>query len=481
MSGITAIINIYKRPHILDEQLHAIRTQTIKPQCIFIWNNGNTDIDLSKYKNDTTIRVFDNNYNFGVWPRFLIGLIAPTEFICIFDDDTIPGPQWFENCMNSMKKKEALYGTIGVVFKHNLKMYTVDRRYGWDGPQNTTKYVDIIGHSWFFKRHWLNYFVREPFDIYTRSRNGEDMYLSFMLQKYANIQTCIPPHPIDNKNLWGSMPHTAWKYGCDGNSESCKYDSFNVMYEEYLSRGFRTLVSRTLATTTTDLPYFLDMIHNRTPFAIIRPADGEYHILKNNTLTNIDNWTFHSGGKLHTDLNNAIQLASDKSCYIGIPCTCCNDSMAKWYVNQFNINPLYTTFANIFVNANWKKWIEFINNSKISFTLIAPYNKSKFFINNHIEIPEYLVNNWDTMGERYIEKILTEVKSTKHTIYMFSSGPISKILIARAWAEHPYNIYLDIGSSLDFFLKGTTNREYVYDSSGLSQLVCKFNTDLIRL
>jgi len=64
---------------------------------------------------------------------------------------------------------------------------------------------------------------------------------------------------------------------------------------------------------------------------------------------------------------------------------------------------------------------------------------------------------------------------------LFSGGPISKILISHAWNEHPYNIYLDIGSSLDSFMKGSTNREYVIEGSPLSQLECKFDSNLIEI
>ena len=113
--SITAILNIYRRPHVLDEQIEAILAQTIKPECIFIWNNGNVDINLAKYKAMPNVRVFDNNFNYGVWSRFLIGFLAPTEYVCIFDDDTIPGTRWFENCVQSMYQREALYGTIGVM------------------------------------------------------------------------------------------------------------------------------------------------------------------------------------------------------------------------------------------------------------------------------------------------------------------------------------------------------------------------------
>jgi hypothetical protein len=182
-----------------------------------------------------------------------------------------------------------------------------------------------------------------------------------------------------------------------------------------------------------------------------------------------------------SDLDKALKLASNKSCYFGIPCRCCNKNMANIYINKYNINPLYTTFANIFVNANWKTWVDFINENNIYFTLVGPYNNSKLNINNHIEIPELLVNDWDSLGEMYTAKILGEVKKTTNNIYFFSCGPIAKILIAHAWAEHPYNIYIDIGSSLDLFLKGKTNRYYINESHDLSQLVCKFDKEIILI
>ena len=64
---------------------------------------------------------------------------------------------------------------------------------------------------------------------------------------------------------------------------------------------------------------------------------------------------------------------------------------------------------------------------------------------------------------------------------MFAGGPISKILVAKAWSLFPYNIYLDIGSSLDIFMKGSSNREYTLDNSYYSQLECKFDPLLIEI
>ena len=479
---ITAIVNVFRRGHVLDSQIEAIKNQSIPPKCIFILNNGNKEIDLTKYKNDSLFKVFDNNFNSGVWSRFIISVLADTKYVCIFDDDTIPGNNWFMNCVNSMNQREALYGTIGVIFKDENK-YVGLKRYGWGGNNNSIMPVDIVGHSWFFKKEWMSYFSRETPQINEMFCNGEDIHFSYMLQKYANIPTCVPPHPSHDLSLFGSIPNTAWEYGCDGNSGSNnEFSNFDITFNEYRKRGFKILKNRENANSVDDLKYFMNKIQCREPFALIRPCDGEYIVMQNETLTNIDNWTFQQNGKLCDDLKNAVNIASNKGCYIGIPCGSCNLKMANWYVKEFNINPYYTTFANVFVNKNWKQWTSFLINEKIPFIFVGSNKLPDIFMTHeHINIPLYLVNEWDSSGHEYLANILTKVKKYKNTIFMFSCGPISKIMIAHAWKEHPYNIYLDIGSSLDLYSKGSTNREYAMEGSELSKLECNFDSSVIQL
>jgi 2-polyprenyl-3-methyl-5-hydroxy-6-metoxy-1,4-benzoquinol methylase len=484
-SNITAIVNVFKREYVLEKQIEAIKNQSIPPKCIMIWNNGNNKIDLTKYKNDPFFKVFDNNYNSGVWSRFLIGQIANTEYIAIFDDDTIPGKNWFKNCLECMKKKEALYGTIGVIF-NDANQYSIKKRYGWDGSNNGNNIepipVDIVGHAWFFKKDWLSYFVRETPKVNEYFSVGEDMTFSFMLQKYANIPTYVPPHPSHDLSMFGSIPHTAWRFGGDGNSGSNVGYTFCKAFLDLRKRGLIILEDRQNATSTSDFNIFIDNIRKLKPFAIIRPCDGEYHILQNNTITNIDYWTFNKNGKLFHDLHKAINLASNKNCYVGIPCGNCNLDMAKWYIKTFKLNPFYTTFANIFVNKNWKPWISFLTDEKIQFIFIGPNNlPNNFLVQKYINIPLYFVNDWDEKGEEYLKNLLDEVKKYQNKIFIFSAGPIAKILISHAWNEHPHNIYLDIGSSLDLFMKGSTNRHYTTENGELSNVDCKFDANLITL
>lgn len=223
---VTAILNGYKRPSFLAEQVNAIENQTIKPSEIMLWQNHDVGFD-KELTNTLTTSI--SNKNLGVWARFAFALNAKTEYICIFDDDTIPGSKWFENCIETMKTHEGLLGTIGLIYD-NDKGYLPNVRHGWDRPNQKTVQVDIVGHAWFFKREWLSTFWRElrpnGFDIV-----GEDMHFSYTLQKYLGINTYVPPHPINDKEMWGSLK--GWEMGTEANGLSLKPANIQLMNEYY--------------------------------------------------------------------------------------------------------------------------------------------------------------------------------------------------------------------------------------------------------
>lgn len=252
MSNVTVILNGYKRPHVLAEQLAAIERQTVKPVQIMFWKNE-SGMAFDQQLIDRC-QSFIGNTNVGVWGRFALALLAEGDYVCIFDDDTIPGARWLENCLNSMKQRRGLYGTIGVVFDTHNGYDGQIRRFGWDTPIDEIKQVDIVGHSWFFEKKMLEYFWREiPDRRYYLC--GEDMHFSYMLQKYANLPTLVPPHPANDTSLYGSIPESAMRYGMEtvaiSHGSNC-----NVKFNEYLFKicreGFKLLIDNY------DRPYWVE-------------------------------------------------------------------------------------------------------------------------------------------------------------------------------------------------------------------------------
>lgn len=231
---VTTILQIYKRPGLFDEQYNSIINQTIKSDEIFvIHNEGGVNFDLSGYKD---IKYIYANPNQKYHLRFAVALLAKNENIAFFDDDTIPGDMWYENCLETIKKHDCLCVSNGRV----LNKQTM----GWDGPGWCTKNqeeveVDFGGHAWFLRKENLKYMWQD--EIYEYN-NGEDIQLSANLQIYGKIPTFVPPHPSDNPRIWGSGPN-AMKYGSDSvaswiaNREH--FNQRNELVNKYISKGWK--------------------------------------------------------------------------------------------------------------------------------------------------------------------------------------------------------------------------------------------------
>ena len=144
--SITVILNGYKRGNQLTEQLNALNNGTVKPDEILLWYNNPGDDSLINYDIMSEIPTALCNQNFGVWARFEFAFNARSEYVCIFDDDTIPGSRWLENCLETMKTNEGLLGSVGLLYLNPLlpaqaSYYEHYLRFGW--PENGNNDIPI--------------------------------------------------------------------------------------------------------------------------------------------------------------------------------------------------------------------------------------------------------------------------------------------------------------------------------------------------
>ena len=210
MNNITVILNCYKRSEYLPEQIQAIKNQTVPVKEIMVWSNRPEE--GQQYNLDELgVKAAYANCNFKFHGRFAFGLLAKTEYVAFFDDDTIPGPQWFENCLSIIEKENLILGSTGVLYLGDR--YSPHKKFGHNAENNDKlEYVDLVGHSWFMKRSTLQYlWYEDPISW----DNGEDIQLSGFAYKYGGIKTAVPPHPIENKKIWGSIKQD---YGMDKNA-----------------------------------------------------------------------------------------------------------------------------------------------------------------------------------------------------------------------------------------------------------------------
>lgn len=196
MSGITAILTGYNRPLSIHAVHAAVETQTIKPDDIWVWYNRGTEPQVECDNS----KIVMCNHNFGFYSRFALALLAKTEYVALFDDDTVPGPRWFENCMETMQTHEGILGTVGI--RLTGKSYQNHFRFGWPRPLTEPVDVDLAGHAWFFRRDWLKYmWMDKPLTF----ENGEDIHFAAQAQIHGGIKCYVPPHPSDDLDCWGSI------------------------------------------------------------------------------------------------------------------------------------------------------------------------------------------------------------------------------------------------------------------------------------
>lgn len=234
---ITTILNCYKRPEYLKEQIKAIKQQTIESE-ILIWYNKPEDAQQYDITN-LGVKTITCNFNFKFYGRFAAALLAKTKFVSVFDDDTIPGNKWYENCIASICEKPGIYGTSGVVLHEDR--YTPNHKVGWNGkfPNQEIQEVDLVGHAWFLEKKHLEYMWREEPISWD---NGEDMHLSYCAQKFGNIKTYVPPHPHKDFEMWGSKK--GHEYGTDLNASWRKQEHMkirNQIASDQIKKGWKIL------------------------------------------------------------------------------------------------------------------------------------------------------------------------------------------------------------------------------------------------
>lgn len=216
--SVTFILNGFRRSYTLKQQYEAIKAQTNQDFEIILWiNNIDSNTTYDKQILDSCHTIISNT-NYGVWGRFTAALNARTKYVCVVDDDTIPGKKWLDNCLETVKTHNGILSTRGVIMNAGCdNRYPMPDSYtavGWCNPNEDVVQVDMGCHSWFFEKTWIRAFFAEMPDVFPM-RYGEDMHLSYSVKKHFGINTYVPKHPKNNIDLWGSMPETAVEYGTD--------------------------------------------------------------------------------------------------------------------------------------------------------------------------------------------------------------------------------------------------------------------------
>lgn len=194
-TAVSVLLTSWKRPHTLKHQLEAVRGQSIRPKNIVVWHNH------SDVKPDmAALKQADYAYcsqNYGVWGRFNFCLNFDTEYVCVIDDDTIPGRRALEVCYEALQETGGVIGAMGVRFptgERNPREYI-----GLDGHLDVPHRVDLVGHMWFFMRDWLRDYHASNAPRHPHC--GEDYHWSFV----TGNNCWVPRRDLADADTWTSL------------------------------------------------------------------------------------------------------------------------------------------------------------------------------------------------------------------------------------------------------------------------------------
>lgn len=221
-----------------------------------------------------------------------------------------------------------------------------------------------------------------------------------------------------------------------------------------------------------DFNIFLNKIKNNEHFSLSRWGDGELTIIENNFI----DIRSKGNGEFKYDPNDTSYFISREllinsykykadNYYIGIACPCCVGYEKYNYMKLISgQDEKNLTWANIFVNSNYKKTIDELipelNNHDV-YLIINNSSKLNNLTFNPIGVSYIGTDAWIN-DINVIDKIIRYINENniKNTLFLFAAGPLANIATHLLWLNNQNNTYIDIGSILDQYLDLKITRGY---------------------
>jgi len=221
---ITVILNHFKRK-TLCAQLESLLHQTVPFHRVWVMSFGSPNDkslqSIVRSYNDTRISFVSSTYDFKYYGRFQMALQTDSDFVYVLDDDMIPGIKMLQilsHVGGTTKYQNSVLGSIGRILPFRQKDFTFPsyRKFrskeaglylpdpAYDIIVDRIVQVDFLSSSWFLSADLVKtLFVETPFTFMT----GEDLHLSYQLQKYRNAGSFVLPVAADDKETWGDSEH----------------------------------------------------------------------------------------------------------------------------------------------------------------------------------------------------------------------------------------------------------------------------------
>ncbi|KAG8494940.1 hypothetical protein CXB51_012336 [Gossypium anomalum] len=221
---VTVLLNHFKRK-TLCSQLDSLLQQSLPFHQVWVLSFGSPNEHSLKRivesYNDSRISFISSSYDFKYYGRFQMALQTESDLVYIVDDDMIPGKKMLQilsHVAGTEKYKNSVLGSIGRILPFRQKDFTFPsyRKFrskeaglylpdpAYDITVQKIVQVDFLSSSWFLSAELVKaLFIETPFTFMT----GEDLHLSYQLQKYRNAGSFVLPVDPTDKETWGDSEH----------------------------------------------------------------------------------------------------------------------------------------------------------------------------------------------------------------------------------------------------------------------------------
>ncbi|KAL3849463.1 hypothetical protein ACJIZ3_011345 [Penstemon smallii] len=221
---VTVILNHFKRK-TLCSQIDSLLHQTLPFHHVWVLSFGSPNEKSLKRivdsYNNSRISFMSSSYDFKYYGRFQMALQTEADLVYILDDDMIPGTKMLEilsHVAGTEKYKNSVLGSIGRILPFRQKDFTFpsyrkfrSKEAGLYLPDpayyitmGRIVQVDFLSSSWFLSAELVKtLFIETPGTFMT----GEDLHLSYQLQKYRNAGSFVLPVDPKDKETWGDSEH----------------------------------------------------------------------------------------------------------------------------------------------------------------------------------------------------------------------------------------------------------------------------------
>ena len=209
-------------------------------------------------------------------------------------------------------------------------------------------------------------------------------------------------------------------------------------------------------------------LREKQHFCWIKGADGEQAILQGKfiDIRSKANGEFRydpndpNCEESREDLVKSVQHKAENY-FVGISCPCCVGKEGfDWYRSFTGLSDTNLSWANLFVNSNYKHFKGKILPLFNEFPVVIVCNEKASL--NHVPFSNQIVKDFRIGTDAWINDrhLIQEIKDwmrendIQDHLVLFCAGPLGNILGYQLFTSHPNNTYLDIGSTIDPWLFG---------------------------